>query len=242
MSERGDFRDESFELATFAGARFRAVDFSGVKMVDAMLANADLSGMIEGLRINGIEVAPLIDAEIRRRYPERESFFGRDLKRLRTSWTTVSGRWDETIARAKAMRGDALTQRVDGEWSIAETLRHLVFVVDAWMGRVVFGDPNPYHPLALPPTFVTDLPLGDVDAPPTEVVLVYRERVGRVEHWLAALTPRDLDRVCATPDTAGYPVTGTYPLIRCIWTLIDEWWWHRLFAERDLDAIASGNA
>jgi hypothetical protein len=238
----GDYRGESFEMATFAGARFRAVDFTDVKMVDVMLVNANLSGMIEGLVINGIDVAPLVDAEIRRLYPEREKFFGRDLKKLRTAWSTVCTRWDATIARAETMHASVWTQRVDGEWSVGETLRHLVFVIDAWIGRVVFGDPSPYHPLALPPTFATDLELGGGDPEPGEIIAAYRNRLGIVERWLNGLSNDDLDRTCRTPDTFGYPIAGEYPLIRCIWTLIDEWWWHRLFAERDLDLIDSGEA
>src|SRR5262245_36938799 len=134
------------------------------------------------------------------------------------------------------------TYRVDGEWSVGETLRHLIFVIDAWIGRVVFGDLNPYHPLALPPTFVTDLGLGGGEPEPREIISAYQHRLGIVERWLNGLTNEDLELTCATPDSPGYPVAGEYPLIRCIWTLIDEWWWHRLFAERDLDLIESTEA
>ena len=53
----GDFHGTSFRDADFSRARFRNVDLTDVKMVDAVLLNADLSGLIDGLRVNGIEVA-----------------------------------------------------------------------------------------------------------------------------------------------------------------------------------------
>ena len=44
----------------------------------------------------------------------------------------------------------ALTQQVNEEWSFAQTLRHLVFITDAWASRTVLDEEMPYHPLGLP--------------------------------------------------------------------------------------------
>ena len=35
----------------------------------------------------------------------------------------------------------------DDDWA---PLRHLLFATDAWVGRVILGDPSPWHPLDLP--------------------------------------------------------------------------------------------
>ena len=39
---------------------------------------------------------------------------------------------------------------VDGEWSFAQTLRHLVMATDTWLGKAVLGLEQPYHPLGQP--------------------------------------------------------------------------------------------
>ena len=38
---------------------------------------------------------------------------------------------------------------VDGEWSFAQTLRHLVLATDLWLGKSVIGLAEPFHPLGL---------------------------------------------------------------------------------------------
>ena len=58
---------------------------------------------------------------------------------------------DEADARVDA--------RVDGEWSFAETLRHLVMATDTWLGRAVLEQEpeQAYHPLGMPNAeFATD--------------------------------------------------------------------------------------
>src|ERR1700750_2161777 len=38
---------------------------------------------------------------------------------------------------------------VDGEWSFAQTLRHLVLATDMWLGRGILEAEQPFHPLGL---------------------------------------------------------------------------------------------
>jgi hypothetical protein len=45
---------------------------------------------------------------------------------------------------------DLLHERIDGEYSFIETLRHLVFATDAWVRHAILGYPEPYSPLGLP--------------------------------------------------------------------------------------------
>ena len=53
------------------GAEFLNVDLTGARFKEAQLVNVRMSGLITGLIVNDIEVAPLIRAEMDRRYPER---------------------------------------------------------------------------------------------------------------------------------------------------------------------------
>jgi hypothetical protein len=236
-----ELRGARFDGVDLSGSRFRNVNLAGVKMVDALLAHAELSGLIDGLVVNGVEVAPLIAEELRRRYPERERLFSRDPVELRAGWSWVEQTWDATVARAKRLPESILGQRVDEEWSFVETLRHLVFVTDAWIGRVVRGEAHPYHRIGLPPTFLGDLSeLGiDPTANPTldEVLEARAQRVGVVRQLLDGLGSADLERRCAPNDAPGYPPETECSVRACLWTVMDEEWAHHRFAVRDLDTL-----
>jgi hypothetical protein len=58
--------------------------------------------------------------------------------------------WAGTVERARALPPELLHERVGGEWSFVETLRHLLFATDIWVGRAILRDRRPWHPLSLP--------------------------------------------------------------------------------------------
>jgi hypothetical protein len=236
-----ELRGARFTGVDLSGARFRNVDLSGAKVVDAMLVNAAFSGLIDGLTINDIEVAPLISAEMDRRHPERARLFARDPAGLRAAWSTLEAMWEATTDRARALPDDLRRARVDDEWSFMETLRHLVFATDSWISRVILGDARPYHPLALPPSFVTDLVDVGIDdrAEPTfdEVVAAREDRQAIVRHLLEGITTEELARRCDQNAAAGYPAVTTHVVLDCIHGVIDEEWAHHGYAVRDLDAL-----
>ncbi|HTA11758.1 MAG TPA: pentapeptide repeat-containing protein, partial [Streptosporangiaceae bacterium] len=60
-----------FHDVDLTDARFSLVDMTGVRVRGAVLANVDISAEIENLRINGVDVVPLVEAELDRRYPDR---------------------------------------------------------------------------------------------------------------------------------------------------------------------------
>jgi hypothetical protein len=133
---------------------------------------------------------------------------------------------------------------VDGEWSFVETLRHLVFVIDGWLGRTVLGEARPYHRLGLPPSFVTGLDDVGIEpaADPTldEVLDARADRVARVRNLLATTTPDELAGRCPLNRTPGYPPPTTSTVIECIHIVIDEEWAHHRYAVRDLAALEGG--
>ena len=102
-------------------------------------------------------------------------------------------RWDAAVQRARALPEDVLHERVDGEWSFMETLRHLVMASDAWVLRAALGDPAPYHPLGLAHTEMpADTPgvPHDWDARPSldEILAVRSDRMATVARVLDELT------------------------------------------------------
>jgi hypothetical protein len=241
-----DLSGARFRDTNLKGARFRAVDLSDVKVVDAFLVNADLSGEIFGLKINGIEVAPLIAAEMSRRFPERDALFVTDPAGFKESLAAIEGWLDATWTRARKLTEAQRHERVDEEWSLVETIRHLVFVVDSWISRTVLGRNDPFHPIALPFDALGAGPVPGTSIDPTadpsfdEALTVWEERLDVYRHVIEGLTPEELDRDITTSGD-GYPPAGIETkTIGPLWTVLEEIWWHNRFMNRDLDVIEKG--
>jgi hypothetical protein len=196
-----------------------------------VLVHARFSGLITGLVVNDIEVAPLIDAEMNRRFPERTKLRPADAAGVREAWAVIADLWAASKARAASLSEEALDRRPEAdEWSWSENFRHLIMVTDGWISGTVLGRTGHFHPIGVPPSFLTDVPGIDVHAAPTwpEVVAAREDRMATVEQLIADLTDADLERPC-----------GEHTLHSCILTVLDEEWHHNWFANRDLDRSPS---
>lgn len=242
--ERGPaFPGARLENLDLSHARLHAPNFEGAKITDAWLFNADISGDLEGLRLNGVEVAPLVTAELERRYPERAKLRAADPAGLADAWAMIEDHWQSTVARARELPGAKLYERVDDEWSFVETLRHLVLATDCWLRRMVKGMERPYHPWGLAGSWLTD-PAGwglDPEASPSlpDLLEVRRGRMDEVAQTIGAVTHEELERVCAPPDAPGHP-THDHTVRACLHVILDEEWEHNRYARRDLDVLEAG--
>jgi uncharacterized damage-inducible protein DinB len=158
-----------------------------------------------------------------------------DAHGFRDAWADAQRRWAETIDHARCLSDDQLYERVDGEWSVVETLRHLVFVTDSWVSRGMLGVRAPHHPLGLPPTGMKAVKGLDLDARPSpdQVLALRADRTRMVDRVMALLTDDELDeeRRVSGP---GHPRAGVWPVRRCALAVVTEEWRHRDYAERDL--------
>lgn len=239
-----DLTGARFHKVPLNGARFRMVDLTGVVMRDISLEGAAIDGEIGGLRINGVDVAPLVEAELTRRFPARALRRAPDPAGLRAAYAAVEQAWQASYARASALPAGAVEASVEDEWSYVQTLRHLVFATDAWLGAVR-GDESPFHPWGLAFTevgeFVEDTDqLGlDPDARPSyaEVLELRADRASRVRAFLADVTPERLAEECVGPLWEHGERLST---LRCLWVILNEECEHLRFAERDLDLIEAG--
>jgi hypothetical protein len=84
--EGREFRGVRLDDADFSGARLHSPNFEGTRIIDGWLRDAEISGFIGGLRVNGVEVAPLVEAELDRRFPERVKLRARDPQGLADAW------------------------------------------------------------------------------------------------------------------------------------------------------------
>lgn len=246
--EQGDLAGATFVDRSLRGARFVRCDLSGVVMrgVDVADAEIDAPWLIEGggtLLVNGVDVAPLVDAELDRRFPGRSQRRAADPEGLRAAWAALESTWGATSARVEGMPEGAVDISVDGEWSFAQTLRHLVMATDTWLGGAVLGLEQPYHPLGKPhaeyETDGYDLSIFTTATPPYSEVLEARaSRVAMVRDFLAAVTDAELTTPRTNPWSPDYPETT----LSCLHTILEEEWEHHRYAVRDLDAIARGDA
>ena len=232
-----------FHDVDLTGARFRLVDLTRVSIRGAALINVDISGEIKNLHINGVDVVPLVEAELNRRYPDRAKMWPADADGFREAWDILQRLWSQTVERARGMAPELLHERVEGEWSFIETLRHLVFATDAWVKRAILGQPSPWDPLDLPHDEMPDEPSVPRDRgarPSLEEVLALRvDRMTTVRQVIAELTDEKLADLTEPVTEPGYPEPESFAVRRCLQAILSEEWHHRLFAERDLDVLDS---
>ena len=237
------FRGARFTVADLAGARFVDCDMSQVKIVDSWLVDVDVSGYVSNFVVNGVDVAAFVDAELDRRCPERVQLREtRTADDFRAMWQTVERLWSAAVARAERLPESARAERVDDEWSFAETLRHLVFITDSWASRTVLDEPMPFHRLGLPQTAYAPADaaaLGmDLDARPSfdEVLTVRADRMALVRGIVERLTDSELGRMCERSPAPGYPEESR-PVGECLGVVMEEECEHHRFAVRDLAVL-----
>ena len=166
-----------------------------------------------------------------------------DVRSLQAGWPVVLGAWAPTIERARALPEAALRERVHGEFSFLETLRHLLFATDCWVRRTILSAPT-YHPFGVPPDPDPVVASWGVDlgADPglDEVLAARREYVDLVTSVVDGLEPADWSRHCDVNPAPGHPQLTDVPISMCFGVLLHEEWEHRRYAERDLDLLTAG--
>jgi hypothetical protein len=70
-----------------------------------------------------------------------------------------------------------------------------------------------------------------------EVLELRRDRMSTVRQVVDGLTEERLDDVTEPVDAPGWPEPRSYPVRECLLVVLNEEWEHRLYAERDLDAL-----
>jgi uncharacterized damage-inducible protein DinB len=239
--ERVDLTGAEFQAVDLCNARLRGVDLRGVVMTGVEIVDARIEGEFRNLVINGVDVAPLIEAELDRRYPDRLKLRPTAPAGFREAWDLIEQLWDGTVERARGLAPELLHESVNGEWSFIETLRHLVYATDAWVRRAILGDPSPWDPLDLPWDEMPDTPgtPRDREVRPAldEVLALRRDRMATVRKIVDGLTDESLSARTTPVNAPGWPPPESFQVSECLLTVITEEWLHRLFAERDLDAL-----
>jgi hypothetical protein len=153
--EDRDLSDSVFWGVDLRRATFRDVNLSGVSISHALLDGVDIDAKIDRLVINGVDVTDYVN-ERDRWYPLRAMVRPADPEGARAAWTALEQTWAATIARADRLTDAQRHERVDGEWSFVETLRHLLFAMDKWFTAPILGEG--FHPIGIPNSGSIDFP------------------------------------------------------------------------------------
>ncbi|MDX6308753.1 MAG: hypothetical protein QOI06_1799 [Nocardioidaceae bacterium] len=231
-----------FEDEDLTGAEFRECDLSKARLVGVVMQDAEIDGLVTNLVVNGVEVMPYVEAELDRRHPVRLLIRSDDPAELAEAWRRLRDDWARTVERVRSMPEGSEHRGVDGEWSMVETLRHLIFVHDSWFRRCVLGRNEPFTPMGLASPLVPDQEEQGLDRsarPSLEEVLGVRDRqASEIEAWLAEVTPKQLAQTAPVPDGEGWPPYARGRRVRqCLGTVLNEEWAHHGFCVRDLDKL-----
>src|SRR6478609_2656364 len=180
-----------FDDEDLTGAEFRECDLSSARLVGVVMQNAEIDGLVTNLVVNGVEVMSYVEAELDRRHPVRLLIRSDAPADLREAWRQLRDDWATTTQRVRSMPGNSEHRSVDDEWSMVETLRHLVFVHDSWFRRCVLGSSQPFTAMGLGPPVVPEL---DQSVHPTlaDVLGVRALQAAEMESWLAIVTAEQL--------------------------------------------------
>lgn len=245
MTEPQPLHHRTFENRTLRESRFVGCDLSGVVVRGSEVTGLEIDSpwLIEDggpLLVNGVDVVPIVDAELNRRFPGRGLRGADSPAGLRQAWAALERTWAATLERAQSMPAGTVDASVDGEWSFAQTLRHLVMATDTWLGKGALGRDQPYHPAGLADdsgdTQAYDPAVFTTQDPTFEQVLEARaDRQAMVRDYLAGVAEADLAAARSNPHAPERDET----VLSCLHTILEEEWEHHRYAVRDLDALSS---
>ena len=230
-----EFEGATFVKASLKGATLRFSDVSGVTMRSVDVDGLDLDShdlFFGSLFVNGVDVVPLVDAELNRQFPGRELQKAQTPEGLREGWVAVQSAWQTTVADTPP---DLVDAHVEDEWSLAQTLRHLILATDAWLRGGILRMQKPFHEIGQIFTGADemgfDMSIFRVDPPVYEEIHAVRaERQRLVTDFLATATTELLAEDRADPWGGDWrPSVGD-----CVRVILEEEWAHLRYIRRDL--------
>lgn len=213
----------------------RGIDISGAD-IDAPWLMEEGSSLL----VNGVDVVRFVEAELDRRFPGRSLRLAADPAALVDAWAAVEVAWAEALGQAAQLPAGSVDVQVDGEWSFAQTLRHLVMATDTWLGGAILRRDRPYHPIGQPNADYAidghDIPIFGADsASYDEVLLVRADRVAMVRDFIAGVTAADLAAMRTNP----WAPQRSESVLSCLQTILGEEWEHLRYALRDLAVVGA---
>ena len=233
-----EFEDQDLSDSVFWGVKLRNsyvrdADLTGARFFHTWWKDVSIDGIVDGLVVNGVDVTNFVNSHDRW-YPLRTQLEPSTDGELREAWSAIQSEWDALFARVATMSGDAPMRSVNGEWSLLDTCRHLVFAMDKWFRWPIVGA-REFSPIGLPNTGSRDRdwPGLALDANPSfEEVLAVRSAY--VDEFTRGIHEYSLSQL---PDVVDILENGTVPALMCFHVVLEEEFEHLRYALRDLDSL-----
>ncbi len=231
-----------FENQDLTDTEFRECDLTRSRLIGVVMQDAVIDGLVSNLVVNGVEVTSYVEGELDRRHPVRLLIRSGDRADLLKAHRQLQADWATTVEQVRQMPQGSEHQRVGGEWSAVETLRHLVFVHDSWFRRCCLGSPHPFTGIGLASDFVPDQEEQGLDPGATpgldEVLAARHEQAAELERWLATVTVDEVSAAAPVPEGPGWPPYARgKSVLECLHVVLNEEWAHHGFCVRDLDLL-----
>jgi hypothetical protein len=81
-----DLTGARFERVSLRDAQMKGVDLTGVRMRGVELVDVEISGELQNVVVNGVDIAPLVEAELNLRMPARAKMRPDDIDGFREAW------------------------------------------------------------------------------------------------------------------------------------------------------------
>ena len=209
---------------------FRDTNLSGASFFHTFWSDVSIDGVVAGLVVNGVDVTDYVNAHDRW-YPLRTQLEPATAGDLRAAWSVLQEHWTALLARVAGMPPETSGLSVNGEWSLIQTLRHLIFAMDKWFVLPVLGERD-CSPIGLPNSESQERgwPGVDRDADPglDQVLAARAEQHARFDRFIAELD------FTALPETSEVLENGTVPTVMCFHVVLEEEFEHLRYALRDL--------
>lgn len=228
-----DFSDAIFWGVQFQRARFRDADFSGSSFFHVLLRDASIDGEIDHLVINGVDVTDYVNRHDRW-WPLRNRLSPDSREGILESWTSLGSEWNSLLARVAAAGPSVVDQSVNGEWTLSETLRHLIFAMDKWFTLPILGA-QAVSAIGLPNTSSQGRPWPGLDPgarPDFEDVLAVRSaQHATFSAFVSAM------QIAALPESVSVEENGNVPALMCFHVVLEEEFEHLRYMIRDVAAL-----
>jgi hypothetical protein len=236
--EPREFEGEDLSDAVFWGvdlrrALFRDADLTGVKVFHAQLTDVDIDGIVERLVVNGVDVTDYVNTHDTW-FPLRTMLRPADAAGASAAWDRIAAEWAVNCERAGRLGDAGFTESVNGEWSMRDTIRHLLFAIEKWFVLPLLGATE-FSPIGLPNTGSRSFPWPglDLSASPTtaEVLSAWEQLTARVRASFEALDMASL------PAEVEVLENGAVPGTECVYVVLEESFEHLRYARRDLAVL-----
>lgn len=233
-----EFEDRDLSESVFWGvqlerATFRDAVFNGSTFFHTEWRDVSIDGVIERLVVNGVDVTDFVNQNDRW-YPLRERLSPSSVVEMRETWSVICAEWAKVEAALAGESDEKRNASVNGEWSLRDTYRHLLFAMDKWFSWPILGE-RKFSSIGLPNTGSQsrDWPGIDRTADP-DFASVFAARLAhraRFTEFLNSLRLEDL------PEAVEIIENGDVPAVMCIHVVFEEEFEHLRYMVRDLRVI-----